>query len=190
MRVKNSIALVSITFVLAIRPAAALDPKARIGQYGHTAWRVQEGAFESAPHVITQTTDGYLWIGTSSGLVRYDGVRFAPWTPPAGQSLPGSGIYSLLASHDGTLWIGSSTHLLSWKDSNLKQYVRGRINTIVEDHKGRIWAARSRVQDSEGGLCHVSGDHAGCMGGDERMRLPYAGPLVEDVQGNLWVGAS
>src|SRR4029450_3503291 len=74
------IAVAAMTFVLATRPAAALDEKTRITQYRHTAWRVQEGAFESAPNAITQTADGYIWIGTDSGLVKYDGVRFQRWT--------------------------------------------------------------------------------------------------------------
>lgn len=111
----RTIAVAAMTFVLATRPATALDSKARITQYRHTAWRVQEGAFESAPNVITQTADGYIWIGTDSGLVKYDGVRFVPWTPPTGKRLSSSAIVSLLVSSDGTLWIGTAEGLLSWK---------------------------------------------------------------------------
>jgi len=66
----------TIAALLVSRPAGALEPKTRIAQYRHTAWRVQDGAFESAPNAIAQTADGYIWIGTGSGLVRFDGVRF------------------------------------------------------------------------------------------------------------------
>ena len=59
----------------------AVDPTRHISQYAHTAWRVQDGVFGGAPWAITQTTDGYLWIGTRTGLLRFDGVRFVPWTP-------------------------------------------------------------------------------------------------------------
>src|SRR5882724_518238 len=141
------IATASILLVLAAQPATALDPKTRITQYRHTAWRMQEGAFESAPNVIAQTADGYIWIGTGSGLVKYDGVRFSPWTPPAGKSVSGP-VISLRSSSDGTLWIGTGTQLLSWKNNNLQEHVRGRINSILEDRKHRIWVARSRVRDS------------------------------------------
>jgi ligand-binding sensor domain-containing protein len=68
--------------------ALALDPDLRISQYAHTAWRVRDGAFAGAPSSITQTTDGYVWIGTFAGLLRFDGVRFVPFAPPTGKHLP------------------------------------------------------------------------------------------------------
>jgi signal transduction histidine kinase/ligand-binding sensor domain-containing protein len=189
MFIRTSIAVAAMTFVLVARPAAALDEKARITQYRHTAWRVQEGAFESAPNVITQTPDGYIWIGTDSGLVKYDGVRFVRWTPPAGKSLSSSAIVSLLVSSDGTLWIGTAAGLLSWKNDNLQEHVSGRIGVILEDHKHRIWVARPRPPDLNGGVCQVVGEHPGCIGGDGRMRLLTAAALSEDMEGNLWIGA-
>jgi hypothetical protein len=64
--------------------ALALEPDLRMSQYAHTSWRVQDGAFNGIPTAIVQTADGYLWIGTSSGLMRFDGVRFVPWMPPPG----------------------------------------------------------------------------------------------------------
>jgi ligand-binding sensor domain-containing protein len=48
----------------------------QLTQYAHTAWRLQEGAFDASPVAIAQTTDGFLWIGTLNGLVRSDGVHF------------------------------------------------------------------------------------------------------------------
>jgi signal transduction histidine kinase/ligand-binding sensor domain-containing protein len=171
-------------------PASALDPNMRITQYRHTAWRIQEGAFASAPTAIAQTADGYIWIAAGSGLVKYDGVRFSPWSPPAASTLSGAIVYSLHASSDGTLWIGTALGLVSWKNERLQDHVRGRINSILEDRKGRIWIARSRVPDSNGGLCQVVGEHSGCIGGGEQMRLPYAEALSEDPQGNLWIGGS
>jgi hypothetical protein len=58
MSIRASVAAVTVALALATGPAAALEPKTRITQYRHTAWRVQEGAFESAPNAITQTADG------------------------------------------------------------------------------------------------------------------------------------
>ena len=60
-------------------PQARLIPTGRISQYAHSAWRMQDGPFGSAPNTITQTTDGYVWIGTMSGISRFDGVRFVSW---------------------------------------------------------------------------------------------------------------
>src|SRR6185369_5641339 len=106
MRILERITAAAILLGLTASAAAALDPNAHISQYRHTAWRVQEGAFEAAPNVITQTADGYLWIGNGSGLVKYDGVRFVSWTPPPSTRANLGAIYSLRSSSDGTLWIG------------------------------------------------------------------------------------
>jgi ligand-binding sensor domain-containing protein len=76
-------------------PAAfALDQDLRISQYAHTAWRVRDGAFAGAPSAITRTTDGYVWIGTVSGLLRFDGARFVPFVPPPGSIFPNPAVIS------------------------------------------------------------------------------------------------
>ena len=51
--------------------ALALDPDQRISQYGHTVWRIQDGFLPGPPEDIAQTVDGYLWIGTDAGLIRF-----------------------------------------------------------------------------------------------------------------------
>jgi ligand-binding sensor domain-containing protein len=189
MRIESIAAWCSLALVLGLRPALALDPHTRITQYFHTAWRVQDGAFEAAPNAVAQTADGYIWIGTGSGLVKYDGARFDPWALPPGKSLTDPNVVSLRGSSDGTLWIGTGHGLLSWKNNDLREHLGNRIDAIIEDHKGRIWAARARTVE-RGGLCLVTGEHPGCFGGDDRMKLPYAVTLAEDVHGNLWVGGT
>ncbi|HEV7513964.1 MAG TPA: hypothetical protein VGO27_19875, partial [Candidatus Acidoferrum sp.] len=87
---------VYLVAILLCTRTSALDPSYQISQYAHTAWRIRDGFLGDVPEVITQTTDGYLWIGTPSGLLRFDGVRFVPWTPPDGQQLPRTDIKSLL----------------------------------------------------------------------------------------------
>ncbi len=55
---------------------------------------------------MAQTPDGYLWLGSQFGVFRFDGVRFIPWEPPAGQRLPDKP-YSLIVTRDGAVWIGT-----------------------------------------------------------------------------------
>src|SRR5262245_35243902 len=100
--------------LLAWSPCAfALDPALDVSQYAHTAWKIREGFPKGQINSIAQTPDGYLWLGTQFGLLRFDGVRNVPWQPPSGQHLPSSWIFSLLATRDGTLWIGTSKGLAS-----------------------------------------------------------------------------
>ena len=175
--------------LLALPRALALDPDRRISQYSHTAWRVRDGAFAGAPSAITQTTDGYVWIGTFAGLLRFDGVRFVPFVPPAGKQLPNPAIISLLGATDGSLWIGTASGLAEWKNGELFTFpeTAGRVNSIYEDRDGTIWIARSRTD--AGGVCKVAASGATCYGAKDGAP-PYAGTLIGDNFGHLWIGTS
>src|SRR5712672_200265 len=102
--------------------AFALDPALDISQYAHTAWKIREGFSKGRVTSFAQTPDGYLWLGTEFGLLRFDGVKNVAWQPPQDQPLPSSNIRSLLVTHDGTFWIGTSKGLATWKDGKLTQY--------------------------------------------------------------------
>ncbi len=106
----------------AANSAWAVDPSLYISQYAHIAWRIQDGVFSGTPKAIAQTTDGYLWILTKSGLVRFDGVRVVPWILP-GERLPSSRINSLLGTPDGSLWIGTAVGLSRWQNHHLTNCV-------------------------------------------------------------------
>ena len=101
--------------------ALAVDPDRRISQYGHSVWRVQDGAVVPGSQ-ITQTKDGYMWLGTVDGLVRFDGVRFERWQAPNGEKIPGRSFTALLGSRDGSLWIGTTGGLSRLKDGHLRNY--------------------------------------------------------------------
>src|ERR1700730_11665023 len=176
-------------FFLAINPVSALDSSKQISQYGHTAWRIEDGVFAGTPNVIAQTTDGYLWIGTQAGLMRFDGVRFVAWRPPEGKELPSSRITSLLGARDGSLWIGTSMGLARWRNGNLTNYtdVTGSIMAILEDRAGTIWIARANLSDTNGPLCKVTDAALRCYGRDDGLALPYAVTLANDTLGNIWL---
>jgi len=187
--------LISILFYLiSTYSAVALDPSRQVSQYGHTVWRTSDGDLPGIPHVIAQTTDGYLWIGTEDGLVRFDGVRFVPWRPPAGETICNCRIVSLLGGQDGSLWIGAATGLYRWKDGALTKYpVRARINAILEDQNGVVWIARSRMSDpSEGPLCRINDSGLQCYGARDGITFSAEGAeaLAEDGSGGLWIGTT
>jgi len=172
-------------------PASAFDPNRQISQYAHTAWRIQDGFFSGTPQAIAQTADGYLWIGTEGGLVRFDGVRFVPWMAPDGKQLPSTRIHSLLGASDGSLWIGTSSGLAHWKNGDLIN-VPGSpafVEAILQDPAGTVWIVRSQVHDDAGPLCEVSGNTLRCHGTSEGVPFRYAQALFRDAGGNLWIGS-
>ena len=177
------------------RSGWAVDPSKLISQYAHTAWRVQDGVVSPAV-AITQTTDGYIWLGTANGLMRFDGVRFVPWVAPKGQSLPGQGrgFSYLLGARDGSLWIGTPNGLAHWKGGQFQSYAdkpgAPAIGAIIEDHEGTIWVTRYRVRDGSGPLCRVAGKALRCYGKADGVPLRYAQGLTEDNLGNLWIAGN
>src|SRR5262249_16144572 len=146
--------------------------------------------FNSFITSFAQTGDGYLWLGSESGLMRFDGVRFMRWDPPAGQSLPSPYVRSLLAGRDGTLWIGTLTGLASWKNTTLtphRQLDGQMINALVEEPDGTIWIASS-TDSSTGQLCALHDADLQCAESGRRLGAVFS--LHVDHGGVLWVGAS
>jgi ligand-binding sensor domain-containing protein len=180
--------LALIVFLLVAPVAFALDPARAISQYGHTVWSVQDGFLPGAPTEMVQTIDGYLWIGTRSGLVRFDGVRFVPFTPPPGQQLISNRILSLGAGSDGSLWIGTRLGLQRYRNGQLTSYpdAPGWAMSIVEDRTGTIWFTRSGIHDDKGPLCEVRGDRAVCHGTRDGVPISNGRQLAKDADGNLW----
>jgi PAS domain S-box-containing protein len=183
--------LASLSLV-AIPRALALDPDRRISQYGHTVWRIQDGAISPAT-TIAQTTDGFLWVGTAQGLMRFDGVRFMPWQPPQGQNLPGTHFSALLGSRDGSLWIGTTRGLARWKDGQLRSYTDlqhpAAIAAIIEDASGTIWATRYGPYAREAPLCSISEEMLRCFGKKHGIPVGYGLGLTRDSAGNIWFGS-
>jgi signal transduction histidine kinase/ligand-binding sensor domain-containing protein len=170
--------------------AAALNPLLDVSQYAHTAWKVSEGLARGVTFAIAQTPDGYLWLGTEAGLLRFDGVRAVEWQPRGGERLPSSDIRRLYAARDGRLWLGTFAGLASVKDGHLTRYREldgQRIDALLEDRDGAIWAAGSKAY--VGRLCRIWNDTTQCYGEDGRFGSA-ASALYQDRAGNLWAGGT
>src|SRR5580658_8315464 len=168
--------------------ASALNPSLDINQFAHTAWTIRDGFFKGHITSIAQTPDGYLWLGTEFGLLRFDGVRSLSWQPPAGERLPDDIVLRLLAARDGRLWIGTAKGLASWKDGKLTQYpeLAGQyVQALVEDREGTIWAGGTL---SARKLCAIQSGSVLCYGEDGSLGGGVLS-LYEDNGGNLWAGA-
>src|SRR5262245_16215304 len=111
----RSAALLFAILLACCECALALDPSLQISQYGHHAWTVREGFFESGVLSLAQGADGYLWLGTEVGVLRFDGVRAVPLEAPNGKAFLAEQVWHLLVARDGTLWIGTKKGLGSWK---------------------------------------------------------------------------
>jgi signal transduction histidine kinase/ligand-binding sensor domain-containing protein len=189
-RCQSAVSGICVIWVLT-GTAWALDPQRHVTQFGHSAWRAQDG-FISRSLAVTQTADGYVWIATLDGLVRFDGVKFSPWSPAAGESLPNAGFGSkaLLGARDGSLWIGTSAGLSRLKDGHLFNYTTTArspgIGAIAEDRKGTIWVTRYFVNDGMGPLCRVDGERLRCYGQKDGLVATTSLGLAVQPDGTLW----
>ncbi len=180
-------AVVWLALLLASSACAfALDPSLDVSQYAHTAWKIREGFTKGTIFSMAQTPDGYLWLGTEFGLLRFDGVQAIPWQPANGEQLPSNYIRALLVARDSTLWVGTMKGLASWKDGKLTGYpeVAGHaVGPLLEDGNGTVWVA---VQEP-GRLCAIRVAKMQCYGDGNFGGSVSA--LYEDHKGNLWVSA-
>ena len=90
------------------RTVFALDPHKSIHQYGHSVWHRQNGLPANAVNVGFHGRDGYLWLGTSAGLFRFDGVNFKSVNTSSANNKEVETIAALCVTKDSSLWVGTA----------------------------------------------------------------------------------
>jgi len=127
--------------------ASGPDPNRPIKQMRHTLWNEASG-LSGVVYSLAQTTDGFLWIGTSTGLYRFDGVKFEPFLELAGDH-PILEVRALLATSDGGLWIGYRNGAIFLTQGKASFYTEqqglpyGRVINLAQTQDGAVWAAIS-----------------------------------------------
>ena len=129
--------------------AWALDPQRSLDHYGHQAWRTDSGLPQNTVHSILQTRDGYLWLGTDGGLVRFDGIDFVTFDAENTPQFKSDSVSDLLQDASGTLWISTAAGLLSYRGGVFAAYTTAQglpADTVwfsYEDRRHRLWAITS-----------------------------------------------
>jgi signal transduction histidine kinase/ligand-binding sensor domain-containing protein len=185
--------LVLIVCLPFMRPAVCQSPSVeitpRLTQYLHTSWTVQDGDISSEPTAIAQTKDGYLWIGTEAGLLRFDGVRFSQSMAAVQDGSHEFEVTALYGSRDGSLWVGGRHDLAQLNGKSYRSYgYKGFITQFTGDSSGRVWFSRTRNPDSEGALCSVSDSRVRCFGKEDGLECRFGNTLLPDGAGGFWVG--
>ncbi|WP_052697652.1 sensor histidine kinase [Luteibacter yeojuensis] len=168
--------------------AWGMDTRDRtIGQFYHTAWTVREGA-PGQVTALAQTADGYLWLGTQTGLYRFDGVRFERYRPRSGGDFPAASVASLYAPPGGGLWVGFRYGFASHLDGDTATHYgagsglpTATVYAIAQTPDGRTWGATfSGLVVLDAGRWHLAGPAMGLPGARARN-------LTVDREGRLWV---
>ena len=176
--------LLALAGVLAAgAPARALDPDRGASQYVVTRWGVRD-LQSNTVHALAQSRDRYLWIGTSTGVVRFDGARFVPFSNRHTPDIGDGGVTSLHEGPDGTLYLGTTAGgVVQYRDGAFSQVpVRvgtGYVSSMLTTPDGALWIAR-----------HGRTVYRWHRGVFKILYTSTQGPgvLAQDAQGGLWAG--
>jgi signal transduction histidine kinase/ligand-binding sensor domain-containing protein len=176
-------AIFSVTLCAAA--AAAGDETVPSIRYALATWSSEESGDVLS---ITQDLDGYLWLGTQDGPVRFDGNRFVRWAGANGDT-PARFASALAASAQGGLWAGFGGGVLRIQRGALTRYSPSEgapmgVNALLEDRRGTVWAA------TVSGLYRYSGNRWARVTAADGYDGEQAYSVYEDRAGRVWVGAA
>jgi ligand-binding sensor domain-containing protein/signal transduction histidine kinase len=160
-------------------------------QYSRRVWQSPDGLPEDFAQSMARTHDGYLWIGTSGGLVRFDGIRFTVFNRENQPGLEDDSFYSLYVSRDGTLWGGTEGGgLVRYNNGAFHIYgasnglTNGFVRVIFEDRSGTLWVG------TDNGLFRMEHESLTRVDGTGDIPSIAAHSICEDREGRLLVGGS
>ncbi len=166
---------------------------APLSEFQSKTWRVEDGLPQSTVTCISQSSDGFLWLGTQNGLVRFDGVKFQVFDENNTPAIKNSRIVQLLSTDDGTLWVGTEHGgLLRLRDGQFAAFeTRGRGTTheyahnFCGDHDGALWEVSCEWQLIKflNGQSKVDSD-------DWNLSSRAVHALACDDRGRIWVGTT
>lgn len=114
--------------------------------YLHRMWQLEDGLPRNTVFAVTQTRDGFIWVGTQSGLARFDGMRFHVYSTNNTPALKDPVFTCLLESNDGSLWIGTDGGGLNrYKDGKFEHFSQKNglsnqyIRSLCETKDGTLW---------------------------------------------------
>jgi signal transduction histidine kinase/ligand-binding sensor domain-containing protein len=152
------------------------------------SWQSDDGLPNNSVSGLAQTPDGYLWLGTPTGLVRFDGIEFEEFAPGEFIEPPDRGITTMLPGADGSLWLAMDRGAVVHLNGGSSRVFRGRLprsipNGLAEDSQGDVW-----VTYRGGAVYRING------GGDVSAAGPEHGfpagtdicAITTDLQRRTW----
>ncbi len=179
---KNRLAICAALFLLV--------PALQAGEFSYRIWRAEDGLPRNHVQTLQQTPDGYLWVGTSGGLARFDGVRFTVFDSANTPALLDESITTLWPAPDGSLWIGTEGGgLAHYRNGSFTHYgvedglTNGFVRAVAQDPAGHMWVGTDRgfFQLSNNRFTRL--DHG-------TPESPFASvvDIAIDRRGRTWVG--
>lgn len=184
-------AFIAVYLFLTVTLAFGASRDIELTGYTKRLWDAQDGLPDQAIQDFAQASDGSLWIATKTGLLRFDGVRFAVFDRGSAAAALERGVNCLLVSRGGDLWIGTEGGgLVRFGNGVFQRYstpggvANEFVRAIYEDRSGLIWMG------SDQGLFRVAGSSITKIDGSNGIPSIFVRSIAEDKYGHLWVGGT
>jgi ligand-binding sensor domain-containing protein/signal transduction histidine kinase len=182
-----------LSFLCASTLAQALDPDLAITQYTHRVWTAEqseEGLPQNSVFSIAQTPDGYLWLATQEGLVRFDGVRFTVFNSRNTPEIRHNDVWKLLVDRQGVLWVATrGGGITRYQDGAFTNYSKPQglsndsVQALWEDRNGDLW-----IGTRGGGLNRFRDGRFTVYTTEHGLSNNTVYAIHGDGSGALWIG--
>ncbi|MDB4273264.1 hypothetical protein N9873_03435, partial [Akkermansiaceae bacterium] len=183
--------LIRLVIVFSALATFFLHAENEQSKWFYRAWQTEDGLPDNSVSTISQSPDGYLWIGTNGGVIRFNGSEFHPLPLRENANLPSQQVHTMLVDRAGRLWLGmergplvrikkDSSHLFNASNGLPDK----RVGKICEDSQGRIWANYS------GGVVRIEGDKITRFTKRHRIPVGQHSSVVCDTDGQVWMASN
>jgi diguanylate cyclase (GGDEF)-like protein len=182
--------LLGLLLWLVPSPALALDPHKPIHRYALAHFGRETGLPSTSVQALLQSSDGYLWLGTQDGLVRFDGARFELFDSRSTPAIGNNHIQSLAEAGDGALWFTTlGAGIVRFHRGEFRAYTSAdglssdQVRAVLEDRSGTLWVG------TDEGLDRMVGERFEGVSLAEGLGEGVVQELFEDRDGRLWVAS-
>ncbi len=187
---KYRLVLLLLIIISSVTTAISGSTK-KIDQYVRQSWKTENGLPQNTITAITQTSDGFIWLGSKEGLIRFDGREFIEFNSKNTKALKSNEIWTLLTDSKGIMWIGTNGGgLVRFQNGVFKNFstkeglADNAVWSLYEDRNGDIWAGTGG-----GGISILSNNHFRTIDTSDGLCGNYIWNITEDRSGTVWAGS-
>jgi signal transduction histidine kinase/ligand-binding sensor domain-containing protein/DNA-binding response OmpR family regulator len=181
LKIKTILILVGLALTAR---AFGLDASRTVNQYGHESWTSQRGLPGEAVYEVLQTPDGYLWLRTSGGLVRFDGVRFARIDPNVDKAPFDESVRAICLSDEGDMLVRGTSKTLVYKNGSFHVFLNplplpdGSTRRVFESKQHEVWVGADDF------IYRLKGNQVEMV----KRGTGWVDAILQDREGNVWIG--
>ncbi|MGQ0634010.1 MAG: sensor histidine kinase [Planctomycetaceae bacterium] len=181
----------ALVVLLLSQPAQALDPDRTLTQALVRKWQSQQGLPQATIFRICQTSDRVLWLGTQSGLFRFDGLRFVGAKVAQGVSPGDLAIRDVCEDRERNLWVATSdAGVIRLHEGNAVGIGRqnglpsDNVRCLLADRRGDVWIG------TDEGLARWTQGEIISYGARQGLPANDVRAICEDDRGKIWIGCA